>query len=48
MSWLSDKHSCFVFGRSQVQIMALGLAVLVVFPGFPKHPLENSGIVSYN
>jgi hypothetical protein len=36
VSWPNGQHSCFIFGRSQVQILVHRLAILTeVFHGFP-------------
>jgi hypothetical protein len=38
--------TCFVFGRSQVPILAWRLAILTGFHGFPQSLQANAGIVS--
>jgi hypothetical protein len=43
-SWSSGKHSCFVFGRSRVQVSAR-LPAIVMFHGFPQFREANAEIL---
>jgi hypothetical protein len=46
--WSSGYHSCFIFGRSQVQMLARRPAVMTeVFHGFPQSLQADAGIAPW-